>query len=77
LDRKRARQLLTQALRAAQQLGMNQLYDDVIAARAVLPREPEPAPVPPALSDPGEPGAACSAARASTGPFVSSRSPST
>jgi predicted ATPase/class 3 adenylate cyclase len=58
LDRKRARQLLTQALRAAQQLGMNQLYDDVIAARAVLPREPEPVPAPPALSAPGEPGPA-------------------
>jgi predicted ATPase/class 3 adenylate cyclase/tetratricopeptide (TPR) repeat protein len=57
LDRKRARQLLTQALQTAHKLGMNQLYDDVIAARALLPREPEPAPAPPALSDPGEPAA--------------------
>jgi hypothetical protein len=33
----RARQLLEDALNPAQELGMNQLYDDVVAARAGLP----------------------------------------
>jgi len=36
LDRQRAKQLLADALHAAQQLGMNQLYDEVIAAQAEL-----------------------------------------
>jgi predicted ATPase/class 3 adenylate cyclase len=36
LDRQRARQLLAEALATAQQLGMNQLYDEVIAALAEL-----------------------------------------
>jgi predicted ATPase/class 3 adenylate cyclase len=36
LDRQRARQLLADALQAAQQLGMNQLYDEVVVARAQL-----------------------------------------
>lgn len=40
LDRQRARQLLADALQAAQQLGMNQLYDDVVAARAGMPADP-------------------------------------
>jgi hypothetical protein len=45
LDRQRARQLLADALRAAEELGMNQLYDEVIAARAQL--------------DPGSPAVFC------------------
>ncbi|MGH3787965.1 MAG: ATP-binding protein [Pseudonocardiaceae bacterium] len=40
LDHQRARQLLADALQAAQELGMNQLYDEVIAARAGLPPDP-------------------------------------
>ncbi|HJT04532.1 MAG TPA: adenylate/guanylate cyclase domain-containing protein [Pseudonocardiaceae bacterium] len=41
LDRQRAKRLLADALQAAQQLGMNQLYDDVVAARACLPADPD------------------------------------
>jgi predicted ATPase len=37
LDSQRARQLLEDALNTAQELGMNQLYDDVVAARDGLP----------------------------------------
>jgi tetratricopeptide (TPR) repeat protein len=40
LDRQRARQLLADALNTAQELGMNQLYDEVIEARAGLPPDP-------------------------------------
>jgi predicted ATPase/class 3 adenylate cyclase len=40
LDRQRARQLLADALQAAQELGMNQLYDEVVAARDGLPPDP-------------------------------------
>lgn len=40
LDRRRARQLLADALQTAQDLGMNQLYDEVIAARAGLTPDP-------------------------------------
>jgi predicted ATPase/class 3 adenylate cyclase len=40
LDRQRARQLLADALETAQQLGMNQLYDEVVAARAGMPADP-------------------------------------
>jgi tetratricopeptide (TPR) repeat protein len=36
LDRQRARQLLADAQRTAEELGMNQLYDEVVAARAQL-----------------------------------------
>jgi predicted ATPase/class 3 adenylate cyclase len=36
LDRHRARHLLADALRTAQELGMNQLYDEVIATQAAL-----------------------------------------
>jgi hypothetical protein len=35
-DCQRASQLLADALNAAQELGMKQLYDDVVAARAEL-----------------------------------------
>ena len=41
LDRRRAKQLLADALQAAQQLGMNQLYDEVVAARAGMPADPD------------------------------------
>lgn len=37
LDRQRATQLLVDALRTAEELGMNQLYDEVVAAWAGLP----------------------------------------
>ncbi len=40
LDRQRARQLLSDALQSAQELGMNQLYDEVVAIQAGLPRDP-------------------------------------
>jgi predicted ATPase len=40
LDRQRARQLLADALQSAQELGMNQLYDEVVATQACLPRDP-------------------------------------
>ncbi len=40
LDRHRARQLLADALQTAEDLGMNQLYDEVIAARAGLLPDP-------------------------------------
>ncbi|MCA1706378.1 MAG: hypothetical protein LC808_25195, partial [Actinobacteria bacterium] len=40
LDRKRATQLLADALKAAQELGMNQLYDEVVAIRAGLASGP-------------------------------------
>jgi tetratricopeptide (TPR) repeat protein len=40
LDRQRARQLLADALRWAKELGMNQLYDEVVATQAGLPRDP-------------------------------------
>jgi predicted ATPase/class 3 adenylate cyclase len=40
LDRQRARQLLADALQTAQTLGMNQLYDEVIATQADLPPDP-------------------------------------
>lgn len=40
LDRQRARQLLADALQSAQELGMNQLYDEVVAIQAGLPRDP-------------------------------------
>ncbi|MFY9807331.1 MAG: hypothetical protein WAK86_08695, partial [Pseudonocardiaceae bacterium] len=36
LDHQRARQLLADALQAAQKLGMNQLYDEVVAAQTGL-----------------------------------------
>ncbi|MGH3824682.1 MAG: hypothetical protein ACRDRA_17890 [Pseudonocardiaceae bacterium] len=39
LDRQRATQLLADALKAAQELGMNQLYDEVIATQASLSPE--------------------------------------
>jgi predicted ATPase/class 3 adenylate cyclase/tetratricopeptide (TPR) repeat protein len=40
LDRQRARQLLADALQTAQQLGMNQLYDEVLATLARMPADP-------------------------------------
>ena len=40
LDRQRARQLLADALQTAQRLGMNQLYDEVIASQTGLPPDP-------------------------------------
>ncbi|MGB8961115.1 MAG: adenylate/guanylate cyclase domain-containing protein [Pseudonocardiaceae bacterium] len=40
LDRQRARQLLSDALQSAQELGMNQLYDEVVAIQAGPPRDP-------------------------------------
>ena len=40
LDRQRARQLLVDALQSAQQLGMNQLYDEVVATQAGLLLDP-------------------------------------
>ncbi|MBV8995290.1 MAG: adenylate/guanylate cyclase domain-containing protein [Pseudonocardiales bacterium] len=40
LDRQRARQLLADARQTAQQLGMNQLYDEVLATLAGMPAEP-------------------------------------
>ncbi len=40
LDCQRATQLLSAALKTAQELGMNQLYDEVIAARAGLAPDP-------------------------------------
>jgi predicted ATPase len=39
LDRQRATQLLAAALKAAEELGMSQLWDEVVAARAGLPAE--------------------------------------
>ncbi|MGH3602157.1 MAG: ATP-binding protein [Pseudonocardiaceae bacterium] len=40
LDRQRARQLLADALQAAKKLGMNQLYDEVVAIQAGLLPDP-------------------------------------
>ena len=40
LDRQRARQLLTDALKTARELGMNQLYDEVVATQSGLPPDP-------------------------------------
>jgi tetratricopeptide (TPR) repeat protein len=40
LDRQRARQLLADALQTAQQLGMNQLYDEALATLAGMPADP-------------------------------------
>ena len=40
LDRQRARQLLSGALESAQELKMNQLYDEVVAIQSGLPRDP-------------------------------------
>jgi predicted ATPase/class 3 adenylate cyclase/DNA-binding NarL/FixJ family response regulator len=40
LDRRRAKQLLADALKTAQELGMNQLYDEVIASQTGLPPDP-------------------------------------
>ncbi|MGH3549692.1 MAG: ATP-binding protein [Pseudonocardiaceae bacterium] len=37
LDHQQARQLLADALKAAQELGMNQLYDEVVATQAAFP----------------------------------------
>jgi predicted ATPase/class 3 adenylate cyclase len=45
LDRQRARELLADALKTAQQLGMNQLYDEVVAARELLDAGPDSAAV--------------------------------
>jgi predicted ATPase/class 3 adenylate cyclase len=41
LDRQRARQLLADALQTAQRLGMNQLYDEVLATLAGMPADPK------------------------------------